>query len=73
MQNVLITLESKILSAALAQLDTFAQSSNDVRLCQELVRDELSRSDSDSECDASSNNCGDFGHALHVVAPLRTR
>ena len=26
-------------------------------------------SDSDSECDASSSNCGDFGHLLHVADP----
>ena len=36
---------------------------------QELARDVLSRSHSDSECVASSGNCGDFGHVLHVADP----
>ena len=54
------------------QLDTFVHSSNDVCLAQELVRDVLPRSDCDSERDASSGYCGDFGHVLHVVSlPLR--
>ena len=54
------------------QLDTFVHSSNDVCLCQELVRDELSRSFSDSECDSPSCYCGDLGHVLHVTnSPLR--
>ena len=48
------TQESKFCLRALAELDAFVHSSNEVRLYQELLRDELSRSDSDSECDASS-------------------
>ena len=47
-------------------LDAFVHCSNDVCFAQELVRDVLSWSDSDSECDASS---GDFGHVLHVASP----
>ena len=35
---------------------------------KELVRDVLSRSDSDSER-ASSGDCGDFGHVLHFADP----
>ena len=43
----------------LAQLNTLVHGANDVCLGQEVVRDALSRSDSDSEGDASSGNCGD--------------
>ena len=50
----------------LAELDAFVHCSNDVCFAQELVRDALSKSDGDSECEASSGNCGDFGHVLHV-------
>ena len=53
----------------LAELDAFAHCPNDLCFAQELVRDLLSKSDSDSECDASSGKCGDFGHAVHVVDP----
>ena len=62
--------ESKFCLRVLTQLDTFVHSSNDVRLCQALVLDELSKSHGDSECDASSGYCGD--HVLHVlIFPLR--
>ena len=45
--------------------------SDDVCLAQELVRDELPRSNSDSNCDATVGNCGGFGHAPHVTnSPL---
>ena len=40
--------ESKFCLRVLTQLDTFVHSSDDVRLGQELVRDQLSRSYSDS-------------------------
>ena len=47
---------------------------SNVCFSQDLLRDILSGSDSDSECDASSGNCGDFGHVLHVAdPPLRRR
>ena len=42
------TKESEFCLRVMALLDTLVRGSNDVRLCQELVRDELSRSNSDS-------------------------
>ena len=36
---------------------------------EELVRDVLPRSDSDSECDAPSGYCWDLGHLLHIEDP----
>ena len=65
--------EGKYSLRVLTKLDAFIHCSNDVCLAQELVRDVLSRSDSDSKCDASSGNCGDFGHVLHVADPPRKR
>ena len=54
--------------------DAFVHCSNDVCLAQERVRDVLSRSDSDSKCDASSGHSGNVGHFLHVVDfPLKRR
>ena len=48
--------------------------SDDVCLAQELVRDELPRSNSDSESHATVSNCGGFGHFRHVAnSPLRKR
>ena len=50
----------------LAELDTFMHCSNDVLLTQELVRDELPRFNSDSECDASSGDYRGFGHDFRL-------
>ena len=61
--------EGKFRLRLLAELDAFVHFSSDVCFAQELARDVLSRSDSDSECGASSGNCGDFGHVLHVADP----
>ena len=45
---------------------------DDICLAQELVRDELPRPDSNSECDATGGNCGGLGQAPHVANfPLR--
>ena len=61
-------------SHTLSEEGKFVQCSNEVCFAQELVCDVLSRSDSDSERDASSGNCGNFGHVLHVtVPPLKRR
>ena len=69
-----LTEEGKFRLRVLAEVDAFVHCSNDVCVGQRLVRDVLSRSDNDSECDASSDNCGDFGHVLHVAdPPLRRR
>ena len=54
---------------ALAEPDAFVHCADDICLAQELVRDELPRPDSNSECDAAGGNCRDFGHALHVADP----
>ena len=59
--------ESNVILRILAQLNTFVHCSNDVYFGQELVRDELTGSHGDSECAASSSDCGDRGHFLHVV------
>ena len=40
-----------------AKLDAFVHGSDDIHLAQELVRDELPRPDSNSECDAIVGNC----------------
>ena len=41
-------------------------------LAQELVRDVLSRSNSNSKCNASLDDRGNFDHVLHVAdSPLR--
>ena len=53
----------------LAELNTFVHRPDDVCLGQELVRDELPRSHGNSECDASSSNCGDVDHVLNVADP----
>ena len=66
--------EGKFRLWVLAELDAIVHCSNDVCFAQELVRYVLSRSDSDSECDASRGSCGDFGHVLHVAdPPLKSR
>ena len=65
--------DGKFRLQVLAKLNAFVHCSNDVCLAQELVRDVLMRSDSDSECDASSGNCGDSGHVLHVADPPHRR
>ena len=57
-----LTEEGKFRLRVLTQLNTFVHCSNDVCLGQELLRDVLSGSDSDSECNTSSGDCGDFGH-----------
>ena len=61
--------EGKFRLRILAELDAFVHCSEDVCFAQELVRDVLWRFNSDSECDASSGNGGDFGHVLHVTDP----
>ena len=61
--------DGKFRLRVLAQLDAFVHCSNDVCFAQELVRVVLSMCDSASECHASSSNCGNFGHTLHVVDP----
>ena len=67
-QDVVRAADSQILSGA------FVHCSNDVCFAQELLRDVLSWSDSDSKCDASSGNCGDFGHIPYVTnSPLGRR
>ena len=49
------TLDGKFCARILTHLDSFVHSSNDVYLGQELLRGVLSRSDSDSKCDAPSS------------------
>ena len=49
--------EGELCLRVLAELDAFVYCSDDIPLAQELVRDELSRSDSGSESDASGGNC----------------
>ena len=61
--------EGKFRLRVLAELHAFVHSSSDARFAQELVRDVLSRSDSDSECDAPCGICGDFVHVLHIADP----
>ena len=61
--------EGKFRLRVLVELNAFVHCSNDVCLGQELVRDVLLGSDSDSECDASSGTCGGFCHVLHVADP----
>ena len=51
--------KGKFCLRVLTQLDTFMHGADDVCLAQELVHDVLSRSDSDSECDGSSGDCGE--------------
>ena len=75
-QDVVDTADSQTLSEEgefclqiLATLDALVHCADDVCFAHELVRVVLSRSDGDSECDASGGNCGDFGHARHVVDP----
>ena len=63
--------EGKFRLQVLAELDAFMHRSNDVCFAQEVVREKLSESDSDSECDASGSSCGN--HALHVVGPPLSR
>ena len=66
--------EGKFRLRVLVELNAFVHSSNDVCFPQELVRDFLSGSDNNSECDASSGHCGDSGHVLHVADhPLKRR
>ena len=66
--------EGKFRLWVLALPNAFVHCSNDVCFAQELLRDVLSRSDSDSNCDASSGGCGDLGHLLHVTnSPLGRR
>ena len=60
--------EGELRLRVLAKLDAFVHRSDDVCLAQELVRDELPRSMSDSEGDASIGNCGGFGHFLRKIA-----
>ena len=58
----------------LAELDAFVHCSDDICLAQELVRDELPRPNSDSECDATVGNCRGSGQAPHVAdSPLGWR
>ena len=62
--------EGKFRLWVLAKLDAFVHGSDDVCLAQELVRDELPRPDSNSECGAAG--CGGFGQAPNVANfPLR--
>ena len=63
-QDVVDTADSQTLTEEgeprlrfLAELDAFVYCSDDISLAQELVRDELSRSDSGSEGGASGGNC----------------
>ena len=51
----------------LAELDALVHCANDICLAQKLVRDELPRPDSNSECDATSGNYGGFGQAPGVA------
>ena len=63
--------EGELRLRVLAELDAFVRCADDVCLAQELVRDELPRPDSNSECDATGGNYGDFGQAPHVAdSPL---
>ena len=58
----------------LAELDALVHCADDDCLAQDLVRDELPRSNRDSECDATIGNCRGFGHAPHVAdSPLGWR
>ena len=61
--------DGKFRLRVLAKLIAFVHCSNDVYLAEELVRNVLSRSNSDSECDASSGNCAELGLVLHVTDP----
>ena len=66
--------EGKLRLRVLGELDAFVHYSDDICLAQEQVRDELPDSGGDSECDASSGNCGDFDYVLHVAdSPLGWR
>ena len=59
--------ESKFCLWVRTQVNTFVHSSNDVCLGQELVRNELSGSYSNSQCGASSGYRADLGHVLHRI------
>ena len=66
-----ISEEGELRLRVLAELEAFVHRSNDVCLAQELVRDDLPRSNSDSEGDAAIGVCGGLGHVPHVTnSPL---
>ena len=58
--------KNKFRLQVLTELDSLVQRSDDVCLGQELVRNELSGPCSNSKCDVSSDNCGNFGHRCAV-------
>ena len=51
----------------LAKLDALVHCTDDVCLAQDLVRDELPRPDSNTERDATVNDCRGFGQAPDVA------
>ena len=64
--------EGELCLRILAKLDALVRCADDICLAQELVRDELPRPDSNSECDATGVNCEGFGQAPDVANfPLR--
>ena len=66
--------EGELCLRILAKLDAFVHGSDDIRLAQELVRDELPRPNGNSEYDATVSDCRGFGQAPHVAdSPLGWR
>ena len=64
--------EGELCLRILAMLDAIVHCTDDFCLVQELVRDELPRSDSNSECDATVCNCRGLGQAPDVASfPLK--
>ena len=59
--------EGELCLRILAMLDAIVHCTDDFSLVQELVRDELPRSDSNSECDATVCNCRVLGQAPDVA------
>ena len=49
--------EGELCLRILAELDAFVRCTDDTCLAQELVRDELPRPNSNSECDATVGHC----------------